>query len=111
MRRREFLATAAAATLSSEVLARRAWAEEHSSAECRTYATPAEAIASPRETDLFVTALRVGINDKQPDYLAVVDVDPASKTYSQVVQRVMMPTPGDELHHFGWNACSSCHGP
>jgi selenium-binding protein 1 len=23
---------------------------------------------------------------------------------------VAMPTPGDELHHFGWNACSSCHG-
>jgi selenium-binding protein 1 len=21
-----------------------------------------------------------------------------------------MPTVGDELHHFGWNACSSCHG-
>jgi selenium-binding protein 1 len=21
-----------------------------------------------------------------------------------------MPKPGDELHHFGWNACSSCHG-
>jgi selenium-binding protein 1 len=22
----------------------------------------------------------------------------------------MMPKSGDELHHFGWNACSSCHG-
>jgi methanethiol oxidase len=21
-----------------------------------------------------------------------------------------MPDVGDELHHFGWNACSSCHG-
>ncbi len=21
-----------------------------------------------------------------------------------------MPNVGDELHHFGWNACSSCHG-
>ena len=21
-----------------------------------------------------------------------------------------MPHVGDELHHFGWNACSSCHG-
>jgi selenium-binding protein 1 len=112
MRRREFLATAAAATVSSELLLRQSRGHEHAgAAECRTYASPAEAIASPRETDLFVTALRVGINDKQPDYLAVVDVDPASKTYSQVVHRAMMPTPGDELHHFGWNACSSCHGP
>ena len=22
-----------------------------------------------------------------------------------------MPEPGDELHHFGWNACSSCLCP
>ena len=21
-----------------------------------------------------------------------------------------MPNVGDELHHFGWNACASCHG-
>src|SRR5690606_14689305 len=35
--------------------------------------------------------------------------DPASKSYSQVIERVPMPTLDDELHHFGWNACSSCH--
>lgn len=64
---------------------------------------------SPREKEMFVTALRVGINDAKSDYLATVDVDPASPTYSQVVHRVMMPQAGDELHHFGWNACSSCH--
>jgi selenium-binding protein 1 len=110
MRRREFLAAAAAVTLSNKLLTKRARGDEDPNT-CRTYASPADAIASPRERDLFVTALRVGINEGQPDYLAVVDVDPESKTYSQVVQRVMMPTPGDELHHFGWNACSSCHGP
>lgn len=116
MRRREFLATAAAATLSSTLAGREATAHEHAGhagsqgEACRTYASPAEAIASPRETEMFVTALRVGINDQQPDYLAVVDVDPKSKTYSQVVERAVMPTVGDELHHFGWNACSSCHG-
>ncbi len=110
MRRREFLTTAAAATLSPPLLSRARAAHRHRATECRTYATPADAIASPRETDLFVTALRVGIDDGRPDYLAVVDVDPKSKTYSQVVHRVIMPTPGDELHHFGWNACSSCHG-
>jgi selenium-binding protein 1 len=27
-----------------------------------------------------------------------------------VIHRLEMPHPGDELHHFGWNACSSCHG-
>ncbi len=64
---------------------------------------------SPREKELFVTALRVGIEPDGKDYLAVVDVDPQSPTYSQVVHRVMMPHSGDELHHFGWNACASCH--
>jgi selenium-binding protein 1 len=110
MRRREFLATAAAATLAGGVLADGSQARDaDDEGACRTYASPKEAIGSPRERELFVTALRVGI-DKRPDYLAVVDVDPKSATYSQVVHRVMMPTPGDELHHFGWNACSSCHG-
>ncbi|MEX0679194.1 MAG: selenium-binding family protein [Pirellulales bacterium] len=111
MRRREFLATAAATTLSTTLLAKgaRASLAENDDA-CRTYASPEEAIRSPRERDLFVTALRVGITDREPDYLAVVDVDPDSSTYSKVVHRVMMPGPGDELHHFGWNACSSCHG-
>lgn len=46
---------------------------------------------------------------KQPDYLAVVDVDPTSPTYCQVIHRTYMKYVGDELHHFGWNACSSCH--
>jgi selenium-binding protein 1 len=26
------------------------------------------------------------------------------------VHRLPMPQIGDELHHYGWNACSSCHG-
>jgi len=28
----------------------------------------------------------------------------------QVIHRLPMPNLGDELHHSGWNACSSCHG-
>lgn len=27
----------------------------------------------------------------------------------QVIHRLPMPNIGDELHHSGWNACSSCH--
>ena len=46
----------------------------------------------------------------QPDALAVIDVKPGSPTYSQVVHTVPMTHRGDELHHFGWNICSSCHG-
>jgi methanethiol oxidase len=45
------------------------------------------------------------------DALAVVDVAPNSATYSRIVGQVEMPNAGDELHHFGWNACSSCLCP
>jgi methanethiol oxidase len=106
MRRREFLATTAAGLLTQPLLARAADATKDT---CGKYASPAEAMRSPREREVFVTALRVGIDDAKPDYLATVDADPKSSTYSQVVNRLAMPNAGDELHHFGWNACSSCH--
>ena len=42
--------------------------------------------------------------------MAVLDCDPAASTYGQVVGWSELPTAGNELHHFGWNACSSaCH--
>jgi selenium-binding protein 1 len=111
MRRREFLAATAATTLSGKILAtgRAARAADAGDDKRRIYATPADAMRSPREKELFATALRVGIDPKGKDYLAVVDVDPSSSTYSKVVHRVTMPNAGDELHHFGWNACASCH--
>ena len=43
----------------------------------------------------------------QPDAMSVVDLDPASPTYSTIVNSLDMPNVGDELHHFGWNACSA----
>src|SRR5215468_11266141 len=36
---------------------------------------------------------------RRPDRLAVVDLDPGSTTYTRIVGRVEMPTPGDELPH------------
>jgi methanethiol oxidase len=41
----------------------------------------------------------------------VVGVDPASADYGRVVGWSELPTAGNELHHLGWNACSSalCH--
>jgi selenium-binding protein 1 len=74
------------------------------------YATPEEAMQAEPEKLLYTTALYVGTDVQSPDYLATVDVDPASPTYSRVIHRAPMPNVGDELHHFGWNACSSCHG-
>lgn len=108
MRRRDFLATAAAAA--PALLASPAWAQSDDGACDCSYASPSEAGKSPREKLMYVAGLYVGSDDRQPDYLATVDVAPASPTYSQVVHRLPMPNVGDELHHFGWNACSSCHG-
>jgi selenium-binding protein 1 len=73
------------------------------------FASPQEAMKAEREKILYVNALYTGTGIDAPDYLATVDVDPASPTYTQVICRTPMPSPGDELHHFGWNACSSCH--
>jgi selenium-binding protein 1 len=50
-------------------------------------------------------------DEGRPDALAVVDTDPRSPTYAQVVNTLELPYPGDELHHFGWNACSSALCP
>lgn len=44
-----------------------------------------------------------------PDYLATIVVDPESPDYCKVVHRLPLGV-GDEVHHSGWNACSSCHG-
>ena len=86
-------------------------------AECCTpvrcgpgYASPAEAMKAPRELLLYTVALYIGTGIQKPDYLATIDADPESPTYSQVISRLEMPGIGDELHHMGWNACSSCHG-
>jgi selenium-binding protein 1 len=73
------------------------------------YASPADAIKAEREKLLYTIALYTGTEIEEPDYLATIDVDPDSPTYSQVIHRLPMPYIGDELHHFGWNACSSCH--
>ncbi|MGI9385235.1 MAG: selenium-binding protein SBP56-related protein, partial [Methyloligellaceae bacterium] len=73
------------------------------------YASPQEAMQGPREKLLYSVALYTGTGVEAPDYIATIDVDPASPTYSQVIHRTEMPNIGDELHHIGWNACSSCH--
>jgi selenium-binding protein 1 len=69
------------------------------------YRSPTEAIEAPREELAYVVAFdRAG---QQPDALTVIDVDPGSAGYGRVVGWADLPTVGDELHHFGWNACSS----
>jgi selenium-binding protein 1 len=110
MKRREFLSGVAATGLFAGHASRSLLADEGHESCHPTYATIKQAMQSPPETFAFVPAILVGTKTKRPDYLATVDLDPKSKTYSQVVGRLPMPTVGDELHHYGWNACSSCHG-
>ena len=74
------------------------------------YASPEAARQQPPEEFVYVSCLYEGTGIERPDFLAVVDVHPESDTYGQIVHRTDMPNVGDELHHFGWNICSSaCH--
>ncbi|CAN5707414.1 selenium-binding family protein [soil metagenome] len=69
------------------------------------YATPSDAAGAPTEKLAYVALLDPA--RQRPDAIGVVDVDPASPAYGTLVGQADMPDPGDELHHFGWNACSS----
>ena len=74
------------------------------------YASPEVASQQPPESVVYVACLYEGTGIEEPDFIAVVDVDRDSDTFSQIVHRTPMPNVGDELHHFGFNACSSaCH--
>ena len=115
MKRRNFLRTSAATSAAVGAFLRPSalFADEqtHDVACCdRTYASPADAMRAPAEKIAYVPAIYAGTDVKQPDYLATIDVDPESSDYGRVISRLHMPNVGDELHHFGWNACSSCHG-
>jgi selenium-binding protein 1 len=69
------------------------------------YRSAADAAAAAPERLAYVVAFDRGAT--RPDALTVVDVDPSSSGYGQVVGWADLPNLGDELHHFGWNACSS----
>ncbi len=74
------------------------------------YPSPKMAMQAPAERFGYVAALNYGRNER-PDALAVVDLDPQSSTYSQILHQLELPYAGDELHHYGWNACSSALCP
>jgi methanethiol oxidase len=73
------------------------------------YRSPADAIAAPPERLAYVAAFDPAGQVK--DAMTVIDCDPSSPDYGKVVGWSELPTAGNELHHFGWNACSSalCH--
>jgi len=74
------------------------------------YPSPKLASQAPAEKLAYVAALNAN-GHARPDALLVVDVDDQSTRYGRVVGQVDMPYAGDELHHFGWNACSSALCP
>lgn len=74
------------------------------------YASPLDAMKyGPKEKLLYVICVQPNENEPHGDYLSTVDVDPDSPTFCQVIHRTYTNKKGNELHHFGWNACSSCH--
>ena len=74
------------------------------------YPSPRLASEAPPEKLAYVTAIdpkgSLGARGGEPDALGIVDLDPASATYGTLTS-LEMPHVGDELHHFGWNACSA----
>jgi len=71
------------------------------------HASPQEALQAPPEEFLYLACLHEGTGVEAPDFLAVVDAEEG-----RIVHETPMPNVGDELHHYGWNRCSSaCHGP
>ncbi|VVD04191.1 unnamed protein product [Leptidea sinapis] len=72
------------------------------------YASPLDAFHNgPREELLYVVCVQP--DHTQQDYVATIDVDPGSETYAQVIHRTYTGCTEDELHHSGWNVCSSCY--
>jgi hypothetical protein len=62
---------------------------------------------SAPEEFLYLACRHEGTGAGEPDFLAVVDAEEG-----RIVHETGVPNVGDELHHFGWNRCTSaCHGP
>ena len=65
---------------------------------------------APAERLAYVALLNAGKNG-QRDAMGVIDLDPSSSEYGRLVGQTDFPRGDNELHHFGWNACSACLCP
>jgi methanethiol oxidase len=74
------------------------------------YPSASMAMQAPPERLAYVALLNVG-NKSARDAIGVIDVDPNSSGYGRIVGQVDFPRGDNELHHFGWNACSACLCP
>src|SRR5256886_14514628 len=76
--------------------------------------TPAP--VGPADESVFVRGLPPGQHEsllyvwtsdadqKDPDFLSVLDADPASPSYGKVIATAPTGSPGNEAHHFGYTA-------
>lgn len=72
------------------------------------YPSPRQAGEAPAEELAYVALLTAdGNGNGKTDRLGVIDVAAGSPTRGQLIGAVDFPQGGNELHHFGWNACSS----
>src|SRR6266700_1098236 len=74
------------------------------------YPSPGMAMQAPPERLAYVALLNAGKNG-QRDAMGVIDLDPSSSEYGRLVGQTDSPRGDNELHHFGWNACSACLCP
>jgi len=68
------------------------------------------AMQAPPERLAYVALLNDGKSGKH-DAMGVIDLDPSSSEYGRLVGQVDFGRSDNELHHFGWNACSACLCP
>src|SRR4030095_5787775 len=71
------------------------------------YPSPRMAMQAQPERLAYVALLNVAKNGKR-DAMGVVNLDASSKEYGQLIGQTDFPHNDNELHHFGWNACSAC---
>lgn len=74
------------------------------------YPSARSAMEAEREKSAFVAILQ-DYNSNKPNAMAKIDLDPNSPSYGLIIDRLDLPYKDDELHHFGWNACSSALCP
>ena len=70
------------------------------------YPSPTLAMQAPPESLGYVALLNANGAGRR-DAIGVVDTDPRSASYGRLVGEATLPNGDNELHHFGWNACSS----
>ena len=74
------------------------------------YPSPKMAMQAAPERLAYVALLNDGKSGKH-DSMGIIDLDPTSSACGRMVGQVDFGRGDNELHHFGWNACSACLCP